>query len=205
MVAASFRLFWLSFCFYTYKLRKYLCIVHSDCTLCMPLFDKKCAKMSVFYVKTVKIRWQLGVSTPHLRLWSPVCQMGAPLICGRDDLFLVFTWFWAENWTSADVMTLKELVLLLRSENIVTLVTMDNAKIFPQLVSKSRGLAKISEKETATIVSSRNCRPKLGFSTLLQYIAKGGLHGETKKKTGNCDIINIKIKSLLYSLEYIEV
>ena len=36
------------------KLRKYFCIIRSDC---MPLFDKKCAKMSVFFnVKTVKIR-----------------------------------------------------------------------------------------------------------------------------------------------------
>ena len=64
-------------------------------------------------------------------------------ICGRDDLFLVFTSFWAEQWTyanaktffclhlflggkvgiwlSAHMMTLKELVLLLRSENMVTL------------------------------------------------------------------------------------
>ena len=23
------------------KLRKYFCVVHSDCTLCMPFFDKK--------------------------------------------------------------------------------------------------------------------------------------------------------------------
>ena len=33
------------------KLRKYLCVVHSDCTHCMPFFDKfdnKSAKMSVF-------------------------------------------------------------------------------------------------------------------------------------------------------------
>ena len=25
--------------------------------------------------------------------------------CGRDDLFLLFTWFWAKIWDSADVMT----------------------------------------------------------------------------------------------------
>ena len=43
-------------------------------------------------------------------------------ICGRDDLFLVFTFLGAENWTSADMMTLKEPVLLLRGENVVTLL-----------------------------------------------------------------------------------
>ena len=37
--------------------------------------------------------------------------------------FLVFTCFWAEKWTPADMMTLKKAVLLLRSENIVTLGT----------------------------------------------------------------------------------
>ena len=42
--------------------------------------------------------------------------------CGRGDLFfLIFTCFWAKKWTSEDVMTLKEPVLLLRSENMVTL------------------------------------------------------------------------------------
>ena len=42
-------------------------------------------------------------------------------ICGRNDLFLVFTCFWVEKWTSADVMILKEPVLLLRSEIMVIL------------------------------------------------------------------------------------
>ena len=37
-------------------------------------------------------------------------------------LVLVLTCFWAENWTSADMMTLKKPVLLLRSENMVTLM-----------------------------------------------------------------------------------
>ena len=36
--------------------------------------------------------------------------------------FFFFACFWAENWTSADMMTLKEPVLLLRSENMVTLL-----------------------------------------------------------------------------------
>ena len=41
---------------------------------------------------------------------------------GLDDLFFLdFTCFWAENCTSADMMTLEEPVLLLRSENMVTL------------------------------------------------------------------------------------
>ena len=35
--------------------------------------------------------------------------------------FLVFTCFWAEKWTSVDMMTLKEPVLLLHTENMVTL------------------------------------------------------------------------------------
>ena len=34
-----------------------------------PFSIKKCAKMSVFYMKTVKIRWRLGVSPPDPRLW----------------------------------------------------------------------------------------------------------------------------------------
>ena len=58
------------------------------------LFRKKCSKKSVFYVKTVKIRWRLGVqppdplglrrlgvSPPGPRLWPPFSQiLGAPLI-----------------------------------------------------------------------------------------------------------------------------
>ena len=35
--------------------------------------------------------------------------------------FSVFTCFWAEKWTSADMMTLKEPVLLLRNKNMATL------------------------------------------------------------------------------------
>ena len=42
-------------------------------------------------------------------------------ICGRDDFFLVFTSFLAENWTSADMMTFEEPALLLHSENMVVL------------------------------------------------------------------------------------
>ena len=41
-------------------------------------------------------------------------------ICGRDDLFLLFTRFWAKNWASADAITFKEPVLFLRIENMVT-------------------------------------------------------------------------------------
>ena len=59
--------------------------------------------------------WRMGVFTcfwaknGHLRTWWP--------------FFLVFTCFWAEKWTPADMMTLKKSVLLLRSENMVTLGT----------------------------------------------------------------------------------
>ena len=35
--------------------------------------------------------------------------------------FLVFTCFWTENWTGADMMTLKEPILLLRSDNMLLL------------------------------------------------------------------------------------
>ena len=49
---------------------------------------------------------------------------------------------------------------------------MNNAKIFPQVMSKSRGL--LSESD------SNNAKTK-------------------KKAIRNCDIINIKIKSLLYT------
>ena len=45
--------------------------LYSDCTHSMPFFDKKRAKLSVFYVKIAKIRWRLGVSPPDLRLWAP--------------------------------------------------------------------------------------------------------------------------------------
>ena len=39
-----------------------------------------------------------------------------------DLFFLVFTCFRAKKWTFANMMTLKEPVLFLRSENMVTLV-----------------------------------------------------------------------------------
>ena len=49
------------------------------------------------------------------------------VICGRDDLsFLVFTCCSPENWTSADMMTLEEHILLLRNENMVLLVLLPN-------------------------------------------------------------------------------
>ena len=53
----------------------------------MPLFDKKCAITGVFYGKTVKIRWRLGGFNPAPPVVVPLCKMGAPLICGRDNLF----------------------------------------------------------------------------------------------------------------------
>ena len=40
----------------------------------------------------------------------------------RDDHFLLFNKFWAKNWSCADLIALKEPVLLLRSENVVTLL-----------------------------------------------------------------------------------
>ena len=45
---------------------------------------KKCTKMSVFYMKTVKIRWRLGDLPADPRLWLPFCQiLGASL---SDDV-----------------------------------------------------------------------------------------------------------------------
>ena len=46
-----------------------------------PFSMKKCAKVSVFYVKTVKILWQLGATPPDPLLCPPpLCQiLGAPL------------------------------------------------------------------------------------------------------------------------------
>ena len=44
-----------------------------------PFSITKCAKLSVLYVKTAKIRWRLGASPPHPRLCPPLCQiLGAP-------------------------------------------------------------------------------------------------------------------------------
>ena len=91
---------------------------------------------------------------------------------------------------------------------------MGNVKIFPQLMFKSRGLAKISERKLQPLCL-RNCRLKLGFNTLLHCQrgggGGGGGHGEsnnakTKENSSlrNRDIKNIKIKSLLYPLEYME-
>ena len=54
--------------------------------------------------------------------WFSLFLGGKMDICGRDDLFfLAFTCLWAESWTSVDVITLKEPVFLLRSENMETL------------------------------------------------------------------------------------
>ena len=49
-------------------------LVHSDGITACPFSIKKCAKMSVFYVKTVKIRWRLGISPPDPRLWIPFAK-----------------------------------------------------------------------------------------------------------------------------------
>ena len=38
-----------------------------------------------------------------------------------DVMTSFFAWFWAENWASANMMTFKEPVFFLRSENVVTL------------------------------------------------------------------------------------
>ena len=69
MVAA----FHLAFAF-RHNLQKYFSVVHSDCIHCMPFSMKKCAKMSVFYVKTVKVRWRLGASIPGPWLCSPFAK-----------------------------------------------------------------------------------------------------------------------------------
>ena len=47
------------------KLRKYLCVAHSDCTHCMPFFDKKSAKMSIFTCENRKNSLAAGGFTPR--------------------------------------------------------------------------------------------------------------------------------------------
>ena len=66
---------------FRHKLRKYFCIIRSDCTHSTPFFDKKgVLKWVFFYMKTVKIRWRLGISPPDPRLWPPFAKiLGAPL------------------------------------------------------------------------------------------------------------------------------
>ena len=86
---------------------------------------------------------------------------------------------------------------------------MGNAKIFPQLMLKSRGLAKISERRLQPLlvreiadqskVLAPYCITKAGGGGMANQIMQ-----RRRKTVRNCDIINIKIKSLLYSLEYIE-
>ena len=52
----------------------------------------------------------------------------------------------------------------------------DNAKIFSQLMSKSRSLAKRSERSLQSLLVCEITDWKLGFSTLLQG-QRGGGHG----------------------------
>ena len=90
------------------KLRKYFCVVHSDCITACPFSIKKCAKMSIFYVKTVKTRWRffwrprpfglrrLGVKTPRppvvlTPLSKPGCATGTAYCFCVLFLILVLT------------------------------------------------------------------------------------------------------------------
>ena len=59
-------------------------------------------------------------------------------ICGHDDLFFVFTCFWTEKWTSADMMTLKEPVLFLHIENMVTLRNSNSTVAYFSKLKKNR-------------------------------------------------------------------
>ena len=105
---------------------------------CPPRMPKN-AQMSSFSapwtVKTCQITFPRKIlrsySTNYgLRTWWPFFVFDLHLILGEkldirgsDDpffFFLGFTCFWAGNWTCADLMTLKQPVLLLRSENIVS-------------------------------------------------------------------------------------
>ena len=54
-------------------------------------------------------------------------------------------------------------------------VTIDNAKRFSQLMSKSRGLAKISDRRMPPLLVCEIIDGKLGFNTLLQ--GQRGYHG----------------------------
>ena len=47
----------------------------------LSFFGKKCANMSVFYTKTVKICWRLGALPPDPRFWLPIAEiLGDPLL-----------------------------------------------------------------------------------------------------------------------------
>ena len=63
---------------------------------------KKCSNVLLFGMLNSKNMWNHS----YTKFWEFSTQTTA---CVRDDLF--FTWFWAENRTSADVMTLKETCL----------------------------------------------------------------------------------------------
>ena len=72
---------------FRHKLQKYFSIVHSDCITACPFSTKKGAKMSVFYVKYVKICRHLG-ATPldPLGLWQLGVLPPDPWLCPSPPL-----------------------------------------------------------------------------------------------------------------------
>ena len=92
---------------------------------CLPIWHFETVK--TFQIKLTRKFWDVSAQTTACRRDGLFFALNLILsgkldICGRDGPFLLFTKFWAENWTSADLVVFKEPVLLLRSENMVTLV-----------------------------------------------------------------------------------
>ena len=72
---------------------------------------------------------------------------------------------------------------------------MDNAKIFSQLMSKSRSLAKISKTWLQSLLLGEIIDRKLGFSTLV--LGQGGGHGTVPLTTSvSCLPVKISVRSV---------
>ena len=71
-----------------------------------------------FFCSLLEFRWKIG----HLRTWWFFFLLFTWFGRKMDVMtfFSALTWFWAENWASADMMTFKKPVLPLRSENMIT-------------------------------------------------------------------------------------
>ena len=67
---------------------------------------KKCAKMSAFYVKTVKILLRQGVLPPDPRLWTPLCQ----ILGARAPL----------SWPTSDAVDYKTFSIMFETHSIPT-------------------------------------------------------------------------------------
>ena len=110
--------------------------------------------------------------------------------------------FWGLGWTSClrrlrgsgGVATIRFLLFshkntrfstfFIEKGHAMSAVTMDNAKIFLQRKSKSRSLAKISERRLQPLVVWEIINWKLGFGTLL--LSQRGRHGTVLRLSPPC-------------------